>query len=86
MTQQTDHGDEPATFPSIEVEKQLSRVQGLVSFLINNPEHTPTTARVLHDILQATNNTRDCFRDHLNNTREERMRLIRLAAGVDARA
>ena len=83
MTQQTDHGDEPATFPSIEVEKKLSRVEGLVSFLINNPEHMPTSTGVLHDILQATNETRGWFRDHLNSTREERMRLIRLAAGGD---
>lgn len=83
MTHEQDPGNEPATFSSIEVEKKLSRVEGLVSFLINNPEHIPTSTGVLHDILEATNEARGWFRDHLNDTREERMRLIKLAAGGD---
>ena len=73
-----DHGDEPANFPSIEVEKKLSAVEGLTNFLINNPSAS-TRHEVLRQILETTNEARGNFHEFLKITRDERLRLIELS-------
>lgn len=83
MTHETDHGNEPARFPSIEVEKKLSRVEGLVQYMINNPDKREYCDVVLEQVLEATNEARGLFREFLNETRDERMRLVKLASGGD---
>ena len=74
-----DHGNEPARYPSIEVEKKLSRVEGLVKFMIDNPEKREHCDVVLEQVLEATNEARGFFHEFLNETRSERMRLIELS-------
>ena len=66
--------------PSIEVEKQLSRVEGLVKFMINNPDKREHCDEVLSQVLEAANEARGQFREHLNFTRHERMRLIEMVS------
>ena len=74
-----DHGNEPASFPSIEVEKKLSRVEGLVKFMIDNPEKREHCDVVLEQVLEAANEARGFFHEFRNETRSERMRLIQLS-------
>ena len=76
MENTIDHGDEPARFPCIEVEKKLSRVEGLVQFMINNPDRREHCDVVLEQVLEAANEARGFFREFLQNTRAERIRLI----------
>lgn len=71
-----DHGNEPARFPSIEVEKKLSRVEALVKFMIDNPDKREHCDVVLDQVRQATNEARCHFHEFLQETRSERMRLI----------
>ncbi len=73
-----DHGNEPGNYPSIEVERKLSSVEGLTSFLINNPDAT-TRHEVLRQILETTNEARGQFREFLQITRDERLRMIELS-------
>lgn len=70
-----DHGNESASFPSIEVEKQLSRVEGLITHLKG---HLPEIwmREQAQDILESANSARGHFREFLNETRAERMRMI----------
>ena len=74
-----DHGNEPARYPSIEVEKFLSRAEGLVSYLIKYPDKRDSCDVVLEQVLEAVNEARGSFREFLTVTREERMRLIELS-------
>ena len=83
MTHETDHGNEPARFPSIETEKMLSRAEGLVMFMIKHPDKRDSCDVVLEQVLEAVNEARGHFREFLNETRDERMRLIKLATGGD---
>ena len=75
MKNTTDHGNEPPRFPSIEVEKQLSKVEGLVAHL---KKHLPEIWMREHaeEIHEAANSARGHFREFLDETRRERMRLI----------
>ena len=75
----TDHGNEPATYPSIEVERKLSRVEGLVKFMINNPDKREYCDVVLDQMLEAANEARGHFRDYMMDVSDERMRLIELS-------
>ena len=74
-----DHGNEPARFPCIELEKHLSRIQGLTQFMINNPERRPHCDVILQQVHEAAEEARSSFREVLTNQREERMRLIELS-------
>lgn len=76
MENTIDHGNEPARYPSIEVEKKLSRVEGLVKFMIDNPDKREYCDVVLDQVLEAANEARDHFREFLDDTRAERMRMI----------
>ena len=71
-----DHGNEPASYPSIEVEKKLSRMEGLVKFMIENPDKREHCDVVLEQVLEAANEARGHFREFLQITRAERMRMI----------
>ena len=75
----TDHGNEPATFPSIEVEKHLSRIEGLISHLQKSLPEIWMREQA-QDIHEAANEARGHFREFLNETRAERMRLIELTS------
>lgn len=75
-----DHGNEPPRFPCIEVEKRLSYMQGLVQYLINNPDARPHSDIILQQIHDAGEDARDSLRLLLKNQREERMRLIELVS------
>jgi len=74
-----DHGNEPASYPSIEVERKLSRVEGLVKYMIDNPDERDSCDVILEQVLEAANEARGFFREFLNYTREERMRMIELS-------
>ena len=76
-----DHGNEPARFPSIEVEKKLSKVEGLLNFLISNPD-TIMRHEVLREALENTNEARGNFREFLQVTRSERLRMIELSCAL----
>ncbi len=78
MENTIDHGDEPATYPSIEVERRLSTIEGLCAHL---QKHLPEIWMREHveDIHDAANSARGHFREFLNETRAERMRLIELS-------
>ena len=70
-----DHGNESASYPSIEVERQLSRVEGLIAHLSSQlPE--AWMCEQAQDILDSANNARGHFREFLTQTRAERMRMI----------
>ena len=82
MTHETDHGNEPPRFPCIETEKALSRAQGLLNYLRKQlPEiwMRSQAKDIQHELEQA----RSSFHQVLQQNREERMRLIKLAAGGD---
>jgi hypothetical protein len=70
-----DHGNEPAEYPSIEVERMFSRIEGVTRYLVNNP-NSLTRDELLQQILDAASCGRSSFRDHLMNVSDERMRLI----------
>ena len=72
----TDHGNEPAYFPSVDTERQISRIEGLVSFLINNCPDTAMRRDTLLDIQESAQQARRHFRDYLMHVSDERMRLI----------
>ena len=80
MEKEIDHGAEPPRFPCIEVERQLSRVEGLLKFMIDNPDKREHCDVVLEQVLEAANEARGHFREFLNVTRAERMRLIEAAS------
>ena len=65
--------------PSIEVEKQLSKVEGLMRHLRT---HLPEIwmREQADQVLEAANEARGQFREHLNFTRHERMRLIEMVS------
>lgn len=78
MENTIDHGNEPASYPSIEVEKQLSKVEGLVTHL---KKHLPEIwmREQAEEIHEAANSARGHFREFLQHTRDERMRMIELS-------
>ena len=70
-----EHGDKPATYPSIEVERSLSRAEGLLNYLQKQlPEiwMRSQAKDIQHELKQA----RSSFRDYMMDVSDERMRLI----------
>ncbi len=78
-----DHAAEAPPFPAIEVEKLLSRAQGLTSFLLNNPEKRASADQLLKDVWDAIEEARQNYHTVLTNQREERSRLIELCCASD---
>ena len=78
----TAHGNEPAYFPSVETERQISRIEGLVQFILENQKEKllqagdVTALDAIRDIQESAQQARRHFRDYLMNVSDERMRLI----------
>jgi len=70
-----DHGNEPATYPSIEVERALSRAQGLLNYLQKELPEIWMRSQA-NDIQHELKQARSCFRDYMMDVSDERMRLI----------
>lgn len=79
MENTIDHGNEPASYPSIDVERKLSRVEGLVKYMIDNPDKREHCDVVLEQVLEAANEARGHFREFLQITRAERIRMLELS-------
>ena len=74
----TDHGNEPATYPSIETERSISGAQGLLKALTSQlPEIWQREQAA--EIQSTLDNARGHFRDYLMDVSDERMRLIELS-------
>ena len=70
-----DHGNEPAEYPSIEVERMFSKIEGVTRYLVNNP-NSLTRDDLLQQILDAASSGRSSFRDYMMDVSDARMRLI----------
>lgn len=64
-------------YPCIEVERHLSRVEGLMRFLIDTPDaHEEHRDKIMQEVLDETNQARGMFRETLQKHRQERINLI----------
>ena len=81
MNQDEDRGAEPDRYPCIETEKALSTAQGLLKHLqMHLPERwMQAQGKDIQDNLHVA---RESFREVLQNTREERRRMIEQIANA----
>ena len=70
-----DHGNESATYPSIEVERALSRAQGLLNYLQKELPEIWMRSQA-KDIQHELKRARSSFRDYMMDVSDQRMRLI----------